>query len=117
MWRGDEVQYSALHQWVRTHFPKTKYCKICKERPPLDLSNISPKPNRKTYTRDFSNWQWLCRRCHMLEDGRIERMYRGGRPVLHKVCTVLNCNKKHEAKGYCPKHYQQLRTKGKVNDN
>ena len=115
MWKGDEVQYSALHIWVRTHLPKTDYCQVCGIKPPLDLANISSSFNEVTYTRDFKNWQWLCRRCHMIQDGRIDKMYRGGRPRLYNSCTA--CERKHEAKGYCTKHYQQFRTKGYVNDN
>ena len=31
-----------------------------------------------------------------------------------KICCVENCTKKHYAKGYCAKHWQQLRYYGKI---
>lgn len=30
-------------------------------------------------------------------------------------CSVIDCNGKHKAKGYCAKHYERLRTHGDVN--
>ena len=67
MWRGDDVGLDALHLWVTSRFPKPKLCKDCKKVPPYDLVNISQK-----YKRDLSDWEWLCRRCHMLKDGRLK---------------------------------------------
>lgn len=29
-----------------------------------------------------------------------------------RICTIPYCNKKHEAKGFCPKHYERFRTYG-----
>ena len=69
MWKGDKLQsLSGKHNWIRRRLPKPDICLICKTNPPLDLSNISGK-----YLRDLNDWQWLCRKCHMLSDGRLER--------------------------------------------
>lgn len=65
-WKGDKVGYGALHEWVRRRFIKPKKCQNCKEAPPHDLANISQE-----YKRDLSDWEYLCRRCHMIKDGRI----------------------------------------------
>lgn len=70
MWRGNKVSYSAIHDWVKWHLPKSEVCNECKKVPPLDLANISNK-----YKRDLSDWEWLCRRCHMIKDGRLERLH------------------------------------------
>jgi len=67
------VKVAGLHVWIKSHFPKPTVCSICKKNPPKDLANISPKYNPKTYTRDFNNWEWLCRRCHMEKDGRMKK--------------------------------------------
>lgn len=67
-WKGDKVGYSALHGWVKRHLPKTELCEECKIVPPYDIANISQK-----YKRDLKDWEWLCRKCHMKKDGRIER--------------------------------------------
>jgi len=66
MWKGDKVGFRALHAWVTRELPKPQTCELCHRRPPLDLSNISGK-----YKRELSDWQWLCRRCHMQLDGRL----------------------------------------------
>jgi len=67
-WRGDKVKYHGLHQWVGRHLPKPVVCDRCKMVPPLDLAN------KGIYDRQLSNWEWLCRRCHMLSDGRLDAM-------------------------------------------
>jgi hypothetical protein len=66
MWKGDNVSYVALHDWVKYHLPKASSCQRCKKIPPYDLANISSE-----YLKDLNDWQWLCRRSHMLSDGRL----------------------------------------------
>lgn len=66
IWKGDKVGYTALHAWVRRNFPKQEKCNSCKIVSPIDLANISQK-----YKRDLSDWEWLCRKCHMRKDGRM----------------------------------------------
>jgi NUMOD3 motif len=70
IWRGDSVGYAGLHVWVRRHFPKPDLCTDCKSEPPRDITNISQE-----YKRDLSDWEWLCRRCHMTKDGRLARLH------------------------------------------
>jgi endogenous inhibitor of DNA gyrase (YacG/DUF329 family) len=65
-WKGDNVGIDALHTYIRKHFPKTEFCQCCKSVPPYDLANISNE-----YKRDITDWEWLCRKCHMNKDGRI----------------------------------------------
>lgn len=67
-WKGDKACLSSVHQWVRKHLPEPAFCEICKLVPPMDLANISQK-----YKRDFSDWEYLCRKCHMTKDGRIKK--------------------------------------------
>ena len=67
MWKGDKpIHKTSLHQWVRCNWPKPELCQTCGINPALDLANITG-----IYERDFKNWKYLCRRCHMLSDGRI----------------------------------------------
>lgn len=68
-WLGDAVGYKGLHAWVRRHLPKPNVCQECKHALPYDLANISQK-----YRRDISDWEWLCRKCHMTKDGRLEQL-------------------------------------------
>jgi hypothetical protein len=65
-WKGDKVSLGTLHQWVRRRLPVASLCDNCHNNRPMDLANISGK-----YLRDLKDWQWLCRRCHMLSDGRM----------------------------------------------
>lgn len=69
MWRGNKVGYKPLHQWVKRHKPKPKFCEECKKREPYDLANISGK-----YKRDISDYKWTCRRCHMIKDERMKNL-------------------------------------------
>jgi hypothetical protein len=40
---------------------------MCKQKRKLEVANISQQ-----YKRDLSDWEWLCRKCHMTKDGRLK---------------------------------------------
>jgi hypothetical protein len=67
MWKGNQVGYTALHSWVKDRKPKPQLCEECQNVSPYDLANISSK-----YSRELTDWRWLCRKCHMKSDGRLE---------------------------------------------
>lgn len=69
MWKGDLVGYNALHDWVKYRFPKPSLCENCSKEEARDLANKSGQ-----YSRDLSDWWWLCRHCHMKIDGRTARL-------------------------------------------
>ncbi len=69
LWLGDEVGYNALHEWIKARKPKPALCEKCKNRSPFDLASRADK-----YTRNLNDWEWLCRRCHMLIDKRLEKL-------------------------------------------
>ena len=74
-WKGDKVQNSALHIWIRKNKPKPEFCEICKINLPRDVANISGE-----YRRDISDFMWLCKKCHQVVDKTGEkhrRKYRG----------------------------------------
>ena len=68
-WKGNKVGYNALHSWVKIRLPKTVLCEFCKKNPAYDLAN------KGIYNRDLINWEWLCRKCHMTNDGRLEKLH------------------------------------------
>jgi hypothetical protein len=72
MWRGNDVGYSSLHTWVKRNKTKPLLCENCNEKKPYDLANISGE-----YKRDLNDYKWLCRKCHMIEDGRINNLING----------------------------------------
>ena len=58
-----------LHRWVERRKEKPEFCEECKKQKPYDLANVSGE-----YKRDINDFKWLCRSCHMKEDGRINNL-------------------------------------------
>lgn len=90
-WKGDKVTLPKLHEWIRRHKLPTGVCNNCKRAEKknietFDLANISGK-----YKRDIDDFEWLCRRCHMIKDGRLQKLH------VNKRNTQLNTLK--ELKG------------------
>ena len=73
VWAGDKVAYRALHAWVERNKQKIDLCENCKLVVPKDLANISGE-----YKRDINDYKWLCRKCHMDEDGRNKTFWKNG---------------------------------------
>lgn len=59
MWKGDDVCYSTLHDWVRRNIVMPSSCPRCGLVKRLDACNMSGK-----YMRVESDWEYLCRKCH-----------------------------------------------------
>lgn len=74
MWKGDEVGYKEMHIWLKTKKSKPALCENCNEETPFDLANISGE-----YKRDINDYQWLCRKCHMVSDGRMNNLKNVGK--------------------------------------
>lgn len=74
LWKGDDVGYEALHTWIRNRKKKPKYCGHCGENKPLDLSNISGE-----YKRSIEDYEYICRKCHMIKDGTIDNWKKIGK--------------------------------------
>jgi hypothetical protein len=96
IWKGDEVGYDALHAWVRRRLPKPKLCQRCNLVKPRDLANVTGN-----YTRDFENWQYLCRKCHMATDDRLANLRIAHKAYYDKVKLEIQgqnriCNVCHQ---------------------
>lgn len=65
----NSAEYVALHRRVAKLLPKPEKCQRCLKRKRLDLANKSEE-----YKDLISDWEWLCRACHMLTDGRISKL-------------------------------------------
>ena len=65
-WKGEKIGLTALHQWVNNRLNKPELCENCNKEKSYDLAN------KGVYNRDFKNWWYLCRRCHMQSDGRLD---------------------------------------------
>ena len=75
-----EIGIPRLHARIKKRLPKPELCESCNKQPPYDLSNISGK-----YLEDLSDWEWICRRCHMRIDGRMKNL-----KVQRDQVTILN---------------------------
>lgn len=62
-WKGDKATISSIHCWIRDNFLKKYVCEFCKKECKTDWSNKD-----HLYKRIRSDWQELCRKCHMQYD-------------------------------------------------
>ena len=92
MWKGDDVGYRALHVWVKKRFTRTKLCQCCKKVPPIDLAN------KGIYDRELKNWEWLCRKCHMIKDGRLKCLIEKNKLKRLKDKECIQCKKNFHPK-------------------
>lgn len=79
MWKGNKAGLDAIHIWVLRNKIKPKFCVECKKNKPKDLANISQK-----YKRDTNDFEWLCRRCHMIKDGRLKKLISRNQKLICK---------------------------------
>ena len=90
-WKGNKVGYTSLHKWVSRWFKKPNQCELCKIQPPHDLANIS-----QDYKRDLNDWEWLCRRCHMVKDGRLNNFIKINESKRLKNKNCILCYKNYK---------------------
>lgn len=80
-WKGKDAKltYDGIHEWLTRNKPKIKKCAECGLEKKLDLAfkdHSKGKKNPGEYTRNFNDWIWLCRSCHMKLDGRMQNLRR-----------------------------------------
>lgn len=63
-WKGDDVGYSGLHEWVRKTLGRPQKCQCCstKKARRYEWSNVSGE-----YRREAEDWVRLCVSCHRKE--------------------------------------------------
>ncbi|HEC65687.1 MAG TPA: hypothetical protein ENI23_10350 [bacterium] len=61
LWKGSEVGYYALHEWIRRQLGKPRKCSKCgtKKAKRYEWANISGE-----YKRDVDDYIRLCKSCH-----------------------------------------------------
>jgi len=62
-WKGNNVGYVGLHEWIRKNKPKPELCEICGKPGRLELSNITGK-----LLREVDNFQYVHKSCHKKYD-------------------------------------------------
>lgn len=90
-WKGGSVGKQQVHKWVSRALGRPEQCSKCGAKGKVDLANISQE-----YKRDLTDWEWLCRQCHMKSDGRLEKFL--SHSNMHNRLPNRNCN-------YCGKEY------------
>ena len=85
----DDVGYAALHIWIQARLQKPKKCSCCGKIKKLDLANKSRK-----YKRNLNDWEWLCRKCHMIKDGVTKMLIEYGKNSRkYGMIICKNCGK------------------------
>jgi len=87
-WKGDDVGYFSLHEWIKKRLPKPERCQRCNTISPYDLANISGE-----YNREIGDWWWICRSCHMVTDGRMEKLHSQNIKGWYQSCSL--CGNKY----------------------
>lgn len=79
-WKGENVSYRGLHQWVRRKIGIPKKCKHCgKNRTTpcsIQWANIDGK-----YRRCVEDFIALCVSCHKIHDLKLKKSTRGAQPA------------------------------------
>ena len=57
----------SFHRFIKKRKIKPKQCEICNKEKSLELSFNHKLGN---YTRNIGDYKWICRKCHMHNDGR-----------------------------------------------
>ncbi len=70
-WKGDSVEYSALHSWIRRRLGSANSCELKDETcsTTFDWANKSGK-----YTRERDDWISLCRSHHHRFDCKPKKL-------------------------------------------
>lgn len=82
--KGENVGYDALHDWVNRHKGKASICKHCGK----DYGRIEWANKSHEYKRDLNDWIPLCKSCHIKFD-KIQK----GISVIKEVFTLKGRNR------------------------
>lgn len=74
MWKGDNVGYAALHDWVKRQLGKPMTCEFCGYKS-TNSYKIHWANKSQEYKRDLDDWLRLCVKCHHEYDNLYERMW------------------------------------------
>lgn len=86
-WKGENVSLKVLHKWISRILIRPKCCSKCGTTGKVDLANKSNE-----YRRDVSDWEWLCRKCHMESDGRLDEFLKHSISKRLPLYTCPVCN-------------------------
>ena len=67
MWKGDNVTYRSLHNYISVHKIRYNKCELCSKE--NIKTCFASKDN--SYTRDIKDWIRLCYKCHYKADRNL----------------------------------------------
>lgn len=66
-WKGDDVGYFGLHDWIEKHYGRPKECEVCGLNDPKRKYHWA---NLTNYKRDRNDFKRMCVSCHRKYDYR-----------------------------------------------
>jgi hypothetical protein len=69
-WKGDNVGYRALHNWVARHLGKPQRCDHCGNNQQRHRQYHWANKSKK-YKRELVDWLRLCASCHKKFDKKL----------------------------------------------
>ena len=73
MWKGEDVGYKGLHQWVSRNLGKPSKCERCGT---INAKRFEWANRSRKYLRDLSDWIRLCKSCHQYCDANKIKLTR-----------------------------------------
>lgn len=74
-WKGVDVGYRGLHNWIENELGKPDICSNC-ERRGLSGHQIHWANKSREYKREISDWIRLCAKCHKAFDRKEVSMFK-----------------------------------------
>lgn len=100
-WKGEEAGKGAKNMRARKWFEISGMCERCGEKPACDRHHKDGNPGNN----ERSNIAFLCRRCHMIVDGRLEQLRetqrKNSQPKPPKLCVICGKPSKPLSHGRC----------------
>jgi hypothetical protein len=113
-WRGEHATAETKRKRARRWFKDLGTCERCHEKPATDRHHA----DGNTGNNDRANVRFLCRRCHMVEDGRLDAFVAGNKqrqPQPAKPCAECGKPYKPLRRGQCASCYSKAaRRKARV---
>lgn len=104
-WKGEQsINLQTGRVRAQAAFPVLGICQHCNLKPAKDRHHI----DNNTYNNDPSNVALLCRKCHMIADGRLVALMKHLRHDVKppRPCKTCECLTKIVRHGECPKCYE-----------
>ncbi len=101
--KDNNISIDRLHRRIESVLGRPEKCSKCGKVGAVDLANKSNE-----YKHDISDGEWLCRRCHMESDGRLQATRERG--INSRTIIEIPCE-------YCGKIFMPSKSKTRFCSN